>query len=125
MQPIFLSWHVRLEQAGEIRTAEGMMLSLARTLSKQNQRHSANALADPYHDTEDVLLQQIGADSSLEGEEFDGRSYMLHIAIEWLARRLWRQGLAMMWPDITRVQFASSSRLLPNGTWLSRIAKAN
>ena len=30
---------------------------------------------------------------------------MLHVAIEWLARRLWRQHLAMMWSDITRVQF--------------------
>ena len=30
---------------------------------------------------------------------------MLHVAIEWLARRLWRQHLAMMWSDITQVQF--------------------
>ena len=70
-----------------------------------NQRHSAGALADPCHDTEQILLQQVGADSDLEGEEFDGRSYMLHVAIEWLTRRLWRQHLAMMWLDITQVQF--------------------
>ena len=92
-------------QVSQIKMAEEMMQSLARTLSKLNQRHSAGALADPYHDTEQVLLQQNGADSDLEGEEFDGRSYMLHVAIEWLARRLWRQNLARMWPDITRVQF--------------------
>ena len=94
-----------LGQLGQIQTSEGMMLSLVRTLSMLNQRRSDKALADPYHDTEQVLLQQIGADSDLEGETFDGRSYMLHVAIEWLARRLCRQHLVMMWSDITRVEF--------------------
>ena len=103
--PAFMITACALGQLGQIQTAEGMMLSLVRDLSKLNQRHSDGALADPYHDTEQVLLQQNGADSDLEGEEFDGRSYMLHVAIEWLARRLWRQHLAMMWSDITRVQF--------------------
>ena len=103
--PAFMITACVLGQLGQIQTAEGMMLSLVRTLSKLNQRHSDKALADPYHDTEQVLLQQIGADSDLEGEKFDGRPYMLHVAIEWLARRLWRQHLAMMWSDITRVEF--------------------
>ena len=71
-------------------------------------------LADPYHDTEQVLLQQLAADSDLDGETFDGCSYMLHVAIEWLARRLWRQNLAMMWEDITRVQFLEFQPSSPN-----------
>ena len=103
--PAFMITACALEQLGQIQTAREMMLSLVCTLSKLNQRHSDRALADPYHDTEQVLLQQKGEDSDLEGEEFDGRSYMLHGAIEWLARRLWRQHLAMMWSDITRIQF--------------------
>ena len=103
--PAFMMMACALEHLGQIQMAKGMMLSLVRDLSKMNQRHSAGALADPYHDTEQILLQQVGADSDLEGEEFDGRSYMLHVAIEWLTRRLWRQHLAMMWPDITQVQF--------------------
>ena len=94
-----------LEQLGHMKTAEHMMLSLTHTLSMQNRRRSPNPLPDPYHDTEQVLLHQIGADSDLDGEEFDGRSYTLHVAVEWLARRLLRQHLAMMWPAITRVQF--------------------
>ncbi|MGB9119883.1 MAG: hypothetical protein WCE73_04630 [Candidatus Angelobacter sp.] len=94
-----------LEQLGDMKTAEHLMLSLADTLAVQNKRHSPNPLPDPYHDTEQVLLHQLGADSNLDGEEFDGRSYTLHVAIEWLARRLLRQHLARMWPAITRVQF--------------------
>jgi hypothetical protein len=101
----FLSFICALEQLGDIRRAEGMMLSLVNTLAKHNKRHSTNPLPDPYHDTEQILLHQIGADSDLDGEEFDGRSYTLHVAIEWLTRRLLRRHLAMMWPDITRVQF--------------------
>ena len=94
-----------LEQLGHVQTAKQLMLSLAHTLSMQNKRDSPNPLPDPYHDTEQVLLHQIGADSNLDGEQFDGRAYTLHIVIEWLARRLWRENLAEMWPDITRVQF--------------------
>ena len=92
-----------LEHLGQIQTGEKMMLSFVRSLSKRNQRKSDEALADPYHDTEQVLLHLNSADSDLEAEEFDGRSYMLHVTIDWLARRLWRQNLAMMWSDITRV----------------------
>ena len=47
----------------------------------------------------------VSGDSAFEDEEFDGRSYMLHVVVDWIARRLWRQGLAGIWPDITRIQF--------------------
>jgi len=62
-----------LEQLGHMQTAEHMMLSLTHTLSMQNKRRSPNPLPDPYHDTEQALLHQIGTDSDLDGEEFDGR----------------------------------------------------
>ena len=103
--PAWMVTACALEHLGQIQAAEGMMLSLVRTLSRLNQRNSKGALANPYHDTEQVLLQQFGAESDLDGEPFDGHSYMLHIAVAWLARRLWRQHLAMMWSDITHVQF--------------------
>ena len=103
--PAFIVTACALEQIGQIRAAETMMLALVRTLSTLNVRHSAEALAGPYHDTEEVLMHKLGAESDLEIEEFDGHSYMLHTAIEWLARRLLRQNLSMMWPDITRVRF--------------------
>lgn len=102
--PLFLLLANALEQLGDVKMAEAAMLSLVLTISKLNQRHSAGALADPYHDTEQVLLHAYGADSDLDGEQFDGRSYTLNVGIEWLARRLLRQHLASIWPDITRVQ---------------------
>lgn len=101
--PLFLLLASALEQLGEIKAAQATMLSLVRTISKFNQRHSPMALADPYHDTEQVLLHVFGADSDLDGEQFDGRSYSLNVGIEWLARRLLRQDLASIWPDITHV----------------------
>ena len=103
--PAFIVTACALEQLCQIQTAETMMVSLVGLISMLNQRDSREAIADPYHDTEQVLLHQLGADSDLEGEEFDGRSYMLHVAIEWLARRLLRQHLAMMWSDISHIQF--------------------
>ena len=102
--PALMMTAYALEHVGQIQIAEGMMLSLVGTISTLNQRHSKAALADPYHDVEQVLLHQFGGKSDLDGEQFDGRSYMLHVAVQWLARRLWRQHLAMMWSDITHVQ---------------------
>lgn len=102
--PAYIAAASALEHLGETSTSQRMMVSLVQTLSKLNQRHSKDALADPYHDVEQVLLEQMGADSDLEGEEFDGRSYMLHVGIEWLTRRLLREPLAAMWSDITKVQ---------------------
>ena len=100
----FLATATAFEQLGDVQRGGDMMLSLVKMLSIANQRHSPQALADPYHELEQVLLHHMGADSDLDGEEFDGRSYTLHVGIEWLARRLWRQHLALMWPDITQVE---------------------
>ena len=81
------------------------MLALVSTLATANKRHSPEALPDPYHDLEQIWMRRVSGDSDFEGEEFDGRSYMLHVAIDWIARRLWRQRLASMWPEITSIQF--------------------
>ncbi len=93
-----------LAQLGQIQIAEQLMLTFAETLSIVNQRDSGKALADPYYETEQILLHMLGEESDLDGEDFGGSSYTLHVVIAWLARRLWRQHLAMMWPDITRIQ---------------------
>ena len=103
--PAFFELSCALGQLGDILPAEFRMLALAHTLATANKRHSLKALPDPYHDLEQILMWQVSGDSDFEGEEFDGRSYMLHVVVDWIARRLWRQGLASMWPDITRVQF--------------------
>jgi len=102
---LLFSMCAALEQCGEIQQAEALILLLARTLSQLNQRHSRSALPDPYHATEQVLLRQADAASDLEGEEFDGHAYTLHVAVEWLARRLWRHHLAAMWEAISKVVF--------------------
>ena len=82
------------------------MVGLASQLAATNKRHSADAIPDPYHDVEQILMRLVSGDSDFEGEEFDGRSYTLHVIIDWLARRLWRQRLA---PDVARDPLGFSS----------------
>ncbi len=103
--PAFFELCCALGQLGDILPSEFRMMALASTLTRVNRRHSPEALADPYHDLEQILMKRASGDTDFEGEEFDGRSYMLHVAIDWLARRLWRQRLASMWPEITEVRF--------------------
>ena len=103
--PAFFELSCALGQLGNVQSAEVRMLALASTLATVNKRDSLRALPDPYHDVEQILMSWESGDSDLEGEEFAGCSYMLHVVIDWIARRLWRQGLARMWPEITTVQF--------------------
>ena len=103
--PAFFELSCALGQLGNILPAEYRMLALAFRLATANKRHSPEALPDPYHGLEEILMMRVSGDSDFEDEEFDGRSYMLHVVVDWIARRLWRQGLAGIWPDITRIQF--------------------
>ncbi len=103
--PAFFELSCTLGQLGDIRPAEFRMLALVSRLATADKRHSPEALPDPYHDLEQIWISRVSGDSDFEGEEFDGRSYMLHVAIDWIARRLWRQRLASMWPEITSIQF--------------------
>jgi hypothetical protein len=103
-----------LEQVGEILPAERLVIKYVRTLSIRNRPDAAEALADPYHGTEEVLLHTFGApDTNLGNERFDGRSYTLLAGVEWLARRLWRRTLASMCPDITRIIFCETQPSQP------------
>ena len=103
--PAFFELSCALGQLGSVRLAEARMLAFASQLTTANQRHSTSALPDPYHDVDQILMRLVSGDSDFEDEEFDGRSYMLHVMIDWIARSLWRQHLAGMWSDITRVEF--------------------
>jgi len=73
--PGFLMMSAALEQLGEIRIGERMALSLVRTLAAVNQRDSGNAVPDPYHDAEEVLLYRLGGDSGLEPAQLDARAF--------------------------------------------------
>src|SRR5207247_3686537 len=51
------------------------------------------------------LLHSVNADSPIDEEEFAGEAHTLHIAIDWLVRRGYRQLVEKLWPDITRLHF--------------------
>ena len=102
--PLLFTMSAALEQCGEIPQAQALPLVDENSVDTESAPFP-QALPDPYHSTEQVLLRRTDAASDLEGEEFDGHAYTLHVAVEWLARRLWRQHLAMMWEDISKVVF--------------------
>ena len=57
--PALLVTACALGQLGKVRMAEDMMLDCFRTLARTNQRQSEVALADPYHEIDQVLLRGI------------------------------------------------------------------
>jgi hypothetical protein len=94
-----------LEQLGEVQSGEALSRLLVLAIAARNRRGSSIAYPDPYHSIEDVLLHGAGEESSIGTDRFDGRAYMLHVGIEWVARRLWRSYLRRIWEPITHVHF--------------------
>lgn len=94
-----------LEVLGDPVGAARIVLQWATALTVANHPESDSAVPDPYHSMNDVLLHGVGADSSLDDEQFAGEAYTLHIAIDWLARRGYRKLVDKVWPDVTRLHF--------------------
>src|SRR6266496_349623 len=94
-----------LETLGDLVGAAKIVLQWAKALVAANHPESESAVPDPYHSMNEVLLHNVGADSSLDDEQFAGEAYTLHIAIDWLARRGYRKVVGKLWPDVTRLHF--------------------
>jgi len=103
--PCLYNIALALDAMSDSRIAEGYVSRWARDLSRANQPHSEEALPDPYHDVDDLLLEAFSPDMLRDEERWDGQAYTLHVAIEWLARRHLRQHIADIWADVTRVEF--------------------
>jgi len=92
-----------LELLGEPALGASMVSNMAQVLVTANQIGSNDAVADPYHSIEEVLLHSVGAPTNLNDEDFSGEAYTLHVLVDWLARRSYRDLAAKLWPDITRI----------------------
>lgn len=85
--------------------AATLMTKLALDLVRANRVDSSAGVADPYHTIEEVLLSNFTPETPLSDEQFVGQAYTLHIAIEWLVRRGYRDIVAELWPLVTRLHF--------------------
>jgi hypothetical protein len=99
--PLIFSIATALELLDEPTEAAKVVIRWANTLTMANQPDSENALADPYHSLEEVLMASFEEDGL--GERFDGHAYTLHLAIDWLARRQLRPIIEQMWPKVTKL----------------------
>jgi hypothetical protein len=95
-----------LERLGLPVDAGRMVAALASELATANQPRGSTSLADPYHSFEEVLLHQLGVDSPLDEEDFEGEAYTLHVAVDWMVRRDYREALDRFWPSVARMHFA-------------------
>jgi len=103
--PLLLLAATALELFGHAADCITVMTQWAKELSEANAPKSQNAVADPYHSMEEVLLHSLGAESELDEESFAGEAYTLHISIEWLARREARVIVERLWPRVSRIHF--------------------
>ena len=103
--PHLLMIATALEVLGEVELAAKVVFGWASSLAAANAPNSEEAAADPYHSMEEVLLHSLGGESDLEDEQFGGRAFTLHVAIEWLVRRDIRPLVAALWPNITKMHF--------------------
>jgi len=93
-----------LEQHGNHVVAEGLIAQLVHTIADVN-GSKGRGLPSPYYEAEEAVRINSGFDE-LNAEVFAGHSYTLEPLIQFLARRLLRRHLAMLWERVTRIHFA-------------------
>ena len=76
-------------------------------LVHSNRPDTASPLASPYYDLNDILPHLIGLSDDPIEEAFRGRSFMLEGLIHLYVRRNWKQTMKRLWPEVTRIAFAS------------------
>jgi hypothetical protein len=101
---------------GQGHEAAMVVTRYSKELSIANQPTSQDAIPDPYHSFEEVLLHAMADVVDLD-EKFDGNVYTLMPCIDWLTRRKGRALVEKLWPAATRIshlefQVSKPSRLL-------------
>lgn len=113
--PLVVTIATAAELLGEPVMAGFMVSRVAQELTTANQPERDNAVADPYHSIEEVLLHGVGGQTSLDDEVFSGEVYTLHVLIDWFARRGYRGQAAKLWPSVTRLHFCEFHPSTPAG----------
>jgi hypothetical protein len=82
------------------------ILSLGLETIRRNAPNAAleDAIADPYHSVEELLLASLSGPGLERPEDYRRQSYTAHVIIDWLARRNHRIQVEKFWPEITYLQ---------------------
>lgn len=100
-----------------------LLRDLAAQVSRANAPRSTNALPSPYYDLTDAISHALGIAEAPIRETFAGRSYSLEGLVHLFARRMWRQQMRFLWPDISRVRFVRFYPPQPADFFRSRCAQ--
>lgn len=104
--PQYLAMALFLNQVKPPNTYDGLIFHVLDAILSANSPSHPLGLPDPYHDLTDVVRMHTGITKSSDLENFKGRSYILLPAIYLLASKGWRQKIARLWPEISRIAFA-------------------
>jgi hypothetical protein len=113
--PLIVTIATAAELLGEPVMAGFMVSRIAQELSSANQPNSNEAVPDPYHSIDEVLLHRVGGQTTLDDEDFAGEVYTLHVLIDWFARRNYRGQAAKLWPNASRLHFCEFRPSTPAG----------
>jgi hypothetical protein len=86
---------------------DSLLVSLISGITSANLSEGKTGLPDPYHDIQEVLRNNLGLNETGWQEHFAGRSYSLEVIVQLYTRRNWKQTMRWLWPEISRIDFAS------------------
>lgn len=113
--PLVVTIATAAELLGEPVLGGVMVARIAHELAAANQPNSENAVADPYHSIEEVLLHGVGGQTHLDDEDCAGEVYTLHVLVDWLARRGYRGEASKLWPNVSRLHLCEFRPGTPDG----------
>jgi hypothetical protein len=121
--PCFLMIALLLEATARPADGEALILSVMRAIADANSPASDRPLPSPYYSPSRCLAATCQlARPVLTYDHSAGQSHALGPLVDYLVRRLRRQGLAQLWPAISKIQFVhlKHRRLVTQYQWRTR-----
>lgn len=115
--PYLITIATALWVLGQVEESGLVVTRYVKELAVANQPKSPDAIPDPYHSFQEVLLYSVVGLGELEDEKFAGNAYTLLPSLDWLVRRDARRLIERLWAPATRMthlefQVSRPSRLL-------------
>jgi hypothetical protein len=105
--PFFVALALSFESRGASARCENLLAAVISGICEKNGRRSKSAFGTPYEDVDTGIKRgiRLPLDEFGDPKTFVGFSYCTEAVVEMLARRLRKQLLRRLWPDITELTF--------------------
>ncbi len=101
--PQFLSYYWFFRKTDATPAPDFFLYGLIKSICSLNKLRSERALPNPYYQAEDLMPYLFGFANIPLDDSFDGMSFSIEGLLHLFTRKLWKQRLKLLWPEISKI----------------------